>query len=218
MTNLRPSLATGYTLVLPPGWVRLDARTGRRTEGLDRELDQVLAAVPRDSYGPLIDRARKQAHGVLDRARAAGALDLYLPLGGSHGIAVPASFLVTMLTFADPPPELLASPDGAAPDREATSAQIAAMLAARMPDGEVKAMPAGIAVRSRHVVPAQGGSPGPGTQVDYQWPLPSQPTKWALASFTTTGQGQPDDDIAELLIGLFDAIMLTWRWQPGVVI
>jgi len=30
--------------------------------------------------------------------------------------------------------------------------------------------------------------------------------------------GKPDDDVAELLVELFDAIMLTWRWRPGVAI
>ena len=32
------------------------------------------------------------------------------------------------------------------------------------------------------------------------------------------GTGKPDDDIAELLVGLFDAIMLTWRWRPGLTV
>ena len=213
MPDLRPPLATGYTLILPPGWLRLDARTERGTHELDRELDRLLATVPRDSYGPLIAEARKQAHTVLDQARIAGALDLYIPLGGSRGTAVPASFLVTMVQLDDPPPGVVASQDP-----EATSVHVAAMLAARLPHGEVKQMPAGIAVRSRQVTTAQGASPSPGARVDYHWPLPSQPRSWALASFTTIGAGKPDDDIAELLIGLFDAIMLTWRWQPGLVI
>ena len=54
MTNLRPSLANGYTLILPPGWIRLDARSEHGTEELDRELDRILSTVPRDSYGPLV--------------------------------------------------------------------------------------------------------------------------------------------------------------------
>lgn len=212
MSVLRPALATGYTLILPPGWLRLDARTERGTQELDRELDHVLSTVPRDSFGPLVAEARKQAHAVLDQARTAGALDLYVPLAGMHGTAVPASFLVTMVAFDDPPADV------ASQDPEATSAHIAGELAARMPAGEVKAMPAGIAVRSRRVIAATGTSQWAGARVDYHWPLPSQPMKWALASFTTTGAGKPDDDIAELLVGLFDAIMLTWRWQPGLVI
>jgi len=47
---------------------------------------------------------------------------------------------------------------------------------------------------------------------------PPSPLRWALASFTTLGAGKPDDDVAELLVELFDAIMLTWRWRPGVAI
>lgn len=93
MPSLRPALASGYTLILPPGWLRLDARS----EDATGELDRVLASVPRDSYSPLVSQVRKQAHAVLDRARIAGALDLYLPLGGRHRTAVPASFLVSMV-------------------------------------------------------------------------------------------------------------------------
>lgn len=212
MTIHRPVPTTGYTLILPPGWIRLDARTEHGAEELDRELDRVLSTVPRDSFGPLVAEARKQAHSVLDQARVAGALDLYLPLGGMHGTAVPASFLVSTVAFDDPPPDV------ASQDPEATSTQIASMLAARMPQGQVKQMPAGIAVRSRRVIAATGTSQWAGARVDYHWPLPSQPAKWTMASFTTIGAGKPDDDIAELLVGLFDAIMLTWRWQPGLVI
>ena len=49
MPSLRPALASGYTLILPPGWLRLDARSEDGTGELDRELDRVLASVPRDS-------------------------------------------------------------------------------------------------------------------------------------------------------------------------
>lgn len=213
MTSLRPALAVGYTLILPPGWLRLDARSEQGTTEFDRELDRVLATVPRDSFGPLISQARKQAHAVLDQARTARALDLYLPLGGMHGTAVPASFLVSMVQLQDLPPD-----DGDTNDPEASSLKIAAMLASRMPQGEVRQLRAGIAVRSRRVIAAEGESPRAGTRVDYHWPMPSQPRKWALASFTTIGAEKPDDDIAELLVGLFDAIMLTWRWQPALVI
>ena len=213
MTSLRPALASGYTVILPPGWLRLDARTSGGTQELDRELDQVLAAVPRDSYGPILTQVRKQAHSVLDQARTAGALDLYLPLGGMHGTAVPASFLVATVTFDSPPPG-----NAAAKDLEATALHIATMLAARTPSGEVREMPAGIAVRSRQVIAATGQSQWPGARVDYHWPMPSQPLKWVLASFTTIGSGTPDDDVADLLVELFDAIMLTWRWRPPLVI
>jgi hypothetical protein len=211
MPSLRPALASGYTLILPPGRLRLDARSEDGTGELDRELDRVLASVPRDSYSPLVSQVRKQAHAVLDRARIAGALDLYLPLGGGHRTAVPASFLVSMVQLQDTPPDGEEGP-------EATSTKIAAMLASRMTQGAIREMQAGIAVRSRRVIAAEGESSWAGTRVDYHWPMPSQPRKWALASFTTIGAGRPDDDVAELLVGLFDAIMLTWRWQPGLVI
>jgi hypothetical protein len=130
--NLRPALAADYTLVLPPGWLRLDARTEAGTQELDRELDRALHSVPADSYGPLICQDRKQAHTVLGLARAAGALDPYLPLGAMHSAPTPASFLVTMVHLHDTPPE-----SANTQDPEARSMRIATMLAARMPAGEI---------------------------------------------------------------------------------
>jgi hypothetical protein len=217
MSSLEPHAASGYTVILPPGWLRLDARTAHGTAELDRELDAALATVSRDSRSPLIDQARKQAHDVLEQARAAGALDLYLPLGGMHGAAVPASFLVGLVTFNDPPPDLVDPHDHHdIEDSSSTALRIATMLAARIPQGEVRTMPAGMAVRSRRAVAATGESQWPGTRLDYHWPMPSEPLKWAVASFTAMGAGK--NDVTELLVGLFDAIMLTWRWRPGLVI
>ena len=92
---------------------------------------------------------------MLDQARSAGALDLCLPLGGMHGIAVPASFLVSTVTVD------VAQPEVASTDPEVTSLKIATMLAARMPRGEVREMPAGIAVRSRQANAAAGHQGGP---------------------------------------------------------
>lgn len=44
-----------------------------QSPSLDHELDPVLSTVPRDSFGPLIAEARKQAHKVLERAHVVGA-------------------------------------------------------------------------------------------------------------------------------------------------
>jgi hypothetical protein len=130
-----------------------------------------------------------------------------------HGAAVPASFLVTTVAFDEPPPDLVASHDP-----EATSLRIAALLATRTPQGEVRDMPAGMAVRSRQDVAATSESQQPGTRLDYHWPLPSQPLKWVLATFTTLRAPTPEDDVTDLLVDLFDAIMLTWRWSPALIL
>ena len=43
--------------------------------------------------------------------------------------------------------------------------------------------------------------------------VPGDPERWLVIAFSTLGGGDPDDDIARLLAGLFDAMMSTFRWQ-----
>jgi hypothetical protein len=48
--------------------------------------------------------------------------------------------------------------------------------------------------------------------VDYVLAAPGNPGRWLAIVFSTLGAGNPDDQIAVLLTGLFDAIMSTFRW------
>lgn len=214
-TNLppeRPTQSTGYTVVLPPGWIRLDARSPRGTTELDTALDDALSGLPQDRFGPLVSQARKQAHAMLAQARTAGVHDLYLPLAGMHGTAIPASFAVRTMTLP-PPPAALRRPD----DTDQEALRIALGLAERLPAGELRSLTAGVAVRSRQrgadtdqVVPGLSRAT---TRVDYHWPLPGESLHWAVASFTTADMEAPE--VTELLVELFDAVMTTWRWRPG---
>jgi hypothetical protein len=36
-----------------------------------------------------------------------------------------------------------------------------------------------------------------------------------VVTFSTIGQGRPTDDLADLLVELFDAIMSTFRWRAA---
>jgi hypothetical protein len=63
-------------------------------------------------------------------------------------------------------------------------------------------------------------APDPGQEVplgsrraDYVVPVPGQPGQWLIITFSTVGDGDPDGDFAKLLVELFDAIMLTFRWS-----
>lgn len=211
-----PDSAVGYRLVLPPGWLRLDARSDAGRARLDAELDRVLPRTYEPTLAPVVAQARAQAHVALQQARDAGALDLYLPLGGVRGIPIPASFLVAVRRFAAaPPPEL------AKQGPEALAVALIANLAASMPDAKTRMMPAGPAVRSTRPVTEAGSDVAPamtGVRVDYIWPVPSDAAFWVMASFTTMRTPELPTSITDQLVALFDAIMSTWRWDSGIVL
>ncbi|MGH3816471.1 MAG: hypothetical protein ACRDRE_01680, partial [Pseudonocardiaceae bacterium] len=52
-------------------------------------------------------------------------------------------------------------------------------------------------------------------RVDYLLPVPADPDRWVIVSFSTLGAGDPTDDFAQLLVELFDAIMTTFRWRQS---
>ena len=49
-------------------------------------------------------------------------------------------------------------------------------------------------------------------RADYVVPVPGQPGQWLISAFSTFGDGDPEGEVAKLLVSLFDAIMLTFRW------
>ena len=211
-----PGSAGGYRLVLPPGWLRLDARADAGRARLDAELDRVLPKTYQPTLAPVVAQARAQAHSALHQAREAGAIDLYLPLGGVRGIPIPASFLVTVRRFAAAPPPTLA-----AQGQEALAVALIANLAATMPDAQTRMMAAGPAVRSTRPVVGAASETAPamnGGRVDYIWPVPGDAALWVMASFTTMRTPELPASITDQLVALFDAIMSTWRWDPGLVL
>jgi hypothetical protein len=49
-------------------------------------------------------------------------------------------------------------------------------------------------------------------RVDYIVPVPGEVDRWLVIAFSTIGGGDPDDNVARLLVELFDAMMATFRW------
>lgn len=209
--NEIPASASGYTVVLPPGWSRIDARGPAGIAQLDRDLDEATKHLPRDTYGPAITAIRRDAHQMLESARQAGAMDLYLPLSGMHGQPVPASFVVRTFRFPEPPPM---RPDATATEQALT---IATGLATRMPGGEVVQIPAGVAIRAEAAVPATPERQVASQRVDYYLAIPGEPLDWVVASCSVLEIEQAPD-LAGILVDLFDAIMTTWRWSAGLTI
>jgi hypothetical protein len=202
---------SGYTLVLPAGWRRIPVQHGSKA-AVRAILDEVFARYPDGTSRDEVIRHRVQLEGRLTdmvrRARSSGGIDLYLPVEYVHGTAVPASFVVSRVALGEPG-------DG----RPADPAQVLAHFVAGAGNTAANAAPAevdGVACARTETVAA----PDPGQDVplasrraDYVVPLPGQPGQWLIITFSTVGDGDPDGDFAKLLVELFDAIMVTFRWS-----
>ena len=208
---------TGYSLVVPPQWRRIPVRHGTRAaiRGVaDEVLRRFSADVPRDGLTRYRIELERRLSEMAKQARAAGGIDLYLPVEYAHGVAITASFVVSQVTLPEPPADL---PDA---DRVDTAQFVAYLVSG---DGDGDAAPVNIAgisaARKEAVAPADPGQQaGYGSRrVDYLIPVPEHPRGMLVVAFSTIGDGDPEGDFAKLLVELFDAIMTTFRWTSDEV-
>ncbi|WP_328913976.1 MULTISPECIES: hypothetical protein [unclassified Streptomyces] len=199
---------TGYTVLLPPGWVRIPLRHGTG-EALDekvfRGIEAIPSDVPRDQAVAYRLHVRRKVERLAAEARKAGGLDLYVPVRTRPPTLMAASFLVTEIN----------RPEGADPTPEAVLAQLAADRRRGEP-GEVRGIAETLAVRWEYVEPPGAGGADPDTyarHVDYVLPVPGDVGRWLAVSFSTAGDGDPDGEFARALTELFDALMTTFRWN-----
>ncbi|WP_055547589.1 hypothetical protein [Streptomyces kanamyceticus] len=207
VTDRTTTAPRGYQLILPPEWVRVPMRSGTE-EAIRAIVDDAFATLPadapRDRIGPYRRELERRLKDAVTEARKAEALDVYLPLERMHGIAVPASIVVSEMKF----------PDEVAVDPSAVSRRL---LQAPGRDGETTAAELdGVrAVRTERTVAASapGGGELASRRVDYVVPVPGDPGRWLGVVFSTLGEGDPDDALADLFVELFDAMMSTFRWS-----
>jgi hypothetical protein len=201
----RPPAANGaarmprdFTVLLPPGWVRIK---------LDGSEPVVLASLVAAKVAT-VDRAqREEARALLTRtlgsalrdAKAAGGLDVLISVAESHGVPIAASCLITYLDQDGTKVPL----DGLLMDLAARGGQV---TGTEIADGP--------AIRHQYEVSPPEGSLPAGeepvatrvTMVDFFLPLPGRPGLLVL-SFST-----PVEPLAEALVMLFDAIAESLRW------
>jgi hypothetical protein len=205
--------------VLPTGWRRIPVRHGTKAAirgVVDEVLRRISAGVSRDKLTPYRIDLERRLSDMAKQARAAGGIDLYLPIEYTHGVTITASFVVSQITLPDPPAEL--------PDPGRTDvAQFIAYLTSGDGDGDAALTPTEIAdvsaARKESVAaadPAQQVAYG-SRRVDYMIPVPGHSRGLLVVSFSTIGDGDPDGEFAKLLVGLFDAIMTTFRWATSQV-
>lgn len=209
--------ASGYSLVLPTGWRRIPVRHGTKA-GIRGVVDEVLgrvsAGVSRDKLTPYRIDLERRLSDMAKQARSVGGIDLYLPIEYTHGVTITASFVVSQITLPEPPAEL---PDPGSAD----VAQFIAYLTSSDGDGAAARaeIAGGSAARKESVAaadPAHQVAYG-SRRVDYMIPVPAHSRGMLVVAFSTIGDGDPEGEFAKLLVGLFDAIMTTFRWTTGQV-
>ncbi len=190
---------SGYTLVLPPGWRRIPLRAGA-DEAIAEIVEHSFAGTAPRTLEPNRERLRSQLRSVVSAAAAQSGLDLYLPTELSHGLTVAASFVVAEFSFGS-----VENPDA--------GLVLARVVSLRDGAGTVT-VGGSTGVRSERLAPPDParGAPLPSRRVDYVLPVPSDADRWVVVTFSTIGQGDPQDEFAGLLVELFDAIMTTFRW------
>jgi len=193
----------GYTLVLPPGWERIPARQGADDAIkaiLDAKFKELPPDLPRDKLAPYRAEIEGKLRKAAAQARKNGAIDLYLPVQLRNGLPVPASFVVSEGAI---PTAGVAEPD-----------QIVGALVAESADGTpvtVDGVTGARSERSSGPDPDQDIEYG-SRRVDYMVPVPGEAGRWLLFAFSTLGAGDPGDEVARMLVQLFDAMMSTFRW------
>lgn len=204
----RGNSVAGYSLVLPPGWVRIPLRQDTE-QALDelvfKNLEQIPEEVPRDKGMKYRLDVRRRVTRLVREAQKADGLDLYLPVEQHSAPLVSASLLVSeiLLPGSENRPEgVLARVGGSGGRDVATSAQevdgITSLRRERFRKGMTSdELDESVSART----------------VDYVVPVPENPGRWLLATFSTPDDGDQGADFAALLVELFDAMMTTFRWS-----
>jgi len=188
-----------YSIVLPPGWAAIPLRSGTRAAVRDI-LDSSFRGLPRDKYGPYRHELERRLHELADQARCNSGVDLYLPVDLMHGLPVSASFVVSEVSFGS-----IETPD---------PALVVAKLAADSTGSGVVSVDGAMAARTERIVAgdAAKGSGHATRRVTYIVAVPGDADRWLSVAFSTPGAGGPEDNVSNLLVELFDAMMATFRW------
>lgn len=198
---------TGYTLVLPPGWVQVpvDGRADAAVRGLVAEaMEDPPRDVPPDTLATLRRRLEGQLLAAVRSARHNGGSELYLPVAPVGGVIMPASFVVGEV-------ELEAAEPGAG--------DVVAAVLARLLAEDERAQPVELdrspALRTERALPARPdasmGVEAAARAIDYLAAVPGRPGRWLAVSFTALVV--EDGDLTDLLVELFDAVLTTFRWE-----
>ena len=224
-----PRVATGYTLVLPPGWVRIPLRSG--TNPAIRELlDAKFKRLPRDKVAPYRAEIERRLKQQVIEARRNGGVDFYFPVEMTEIGPLPASFVVSDIRL-DPPEHAAGNADPAqvlaaiAADTGLANTGLANTGLANTgladtgdePGSRIVDIDGVAGLRTEELTPAPPGAEFryAARGVKYTLPMPGAEGRWLLVMFATPGAADPSGKLADVLVRLFDAIMGTFRWTEG---
>lgn len=205
----------GYRLLLPSQWAQIPLRQGTE-EAVNRVLEDVYSRIPEDAppdkIGPYKKEIAKRFRSSVAQAQDRNGLDLYVPVQpmGDQEFNLGASILATETTL----------PERARGATYADPTDLAAQLLSRegmdadLSSGDVDGA---VAVRREYVADADPdqGIEVASRRVEYIISIPGQAAQWFIAAFSTVGGGDPRDELAEVLVEWFDAVMTTFRWRRG---
>ncbi|MGW7076793.1 hypothetical protein [Streptomyces sp. NPDC054866] len=198
--------AFGYTLIIPPGWTRIPLREGTQEtvkKIVDEAAERISGDLPRDKVTEARLELYRRLNSSVKEAQRRDGVDLYLPVEPMHGHLIAASIVVAKVDIA--------LHDGVG--RQDAIAQLLTDSA----DSESAEVAGSSAVRRERTVDAdpEKGAEAPSKHVEYIVRVPSSgaDSGWVVVSFTTIGDADPEGDISEILVELFDAVMTTFRWR-----
>jgi hypothetical protein len=203
----RPS---DYTLLLPPGWARLP--TGPAAPAaVTRLVNRRFQSLPADKRELLRRRLRREILTLLDRAEAAGGIEVHLLVDPVRGHAVSAACLASYVTSSAPGRQVSAAellPEIEAEDATVTLVGVGGDAAVRRHYiSEASPELAGLDPATATNDPADGFAALPRTtHVDYIVPVPGSDGHLLLSFSTAT------DEVADELVLLFDAMASNLRW------
>jgi hypothetical protein len=225
-TEARPERG-GFTLVLPPGWARLEP-------GGDVD-SQVDALVTRAFAGRGVDETARARRELGDQLRASareaaaqGVLAVYFPFEESAGAPAPVSLAVAAMHTkgqADPMSALLAI---AAQDETAQAVDLAGSVALRTTRTRPVAMPTEASGADPDAGPDAGPSgldqngadEGPAAasylrrEVRYLVGDPGDTRRWLSFLLVSVLPDAPEpQELADAFEELVDALMLTFAWE-----
>lgn len=201
---------SAYSIVDIPGWENLSLNSADRAH-VDERIAQlahqsVPEDAPRDSATPFRKEIHKHFAHVVEQARSAGAGLICIPTKRMGEIAVPASYTVSEWRDADR-------------DQVEPSTLLRALAANTTSAAQMVDIDGQPALREEVVERARPRDEPlarwAGRRVTYTVSAPHDPRSWVLFTFVTTGDGDPQGALADLLVELFDAQLTTLRWREG---
>ncbi|MGW6061111.1 hypothetical protein [Streptomyces sp. NPDC055189] len=206
---------TGYRVIIPDEWAQVPLRQGTE-DAVRRILDDACARIPddapHDKIGPYKRELERRFREAVGQAAKSKALDLYLPVKPMGGVSIGASILVSESLL---PRRSGLSQSGVEPTEAAVQLLSRdGVEGADLSSGEVDGA---LAVRREHVVEADRGQGVElaSRRVEYMISVLDDPDRWFVAAFSTVGGSSPQDELAEVLVEWFDALMANFRWVRG---